>query len=48
MTVFIIGLFVSWMVTAILVCCVIELFIRVKRLSAKIPDRIGKRYVRNA
>ena len=30
------GLLVSWMITGILVCCVIELFRRVKRLNAEI------------
>jgi len=37
-----VGLFASWMITAILVCCVIELFSRVKKLSAKISSKEGE------
>ena len=38
MTIFSIGLLVSWTITGILVCCVIELFRQVKRLNAEISN----------
>lgn len=41
MTIFSIGLFISWMITGILVCCVIELFRRVKRLNVETSNMKG-------
>ena len=41
MNVFAAGLLVSWMITGILVCCVIELFRRVKRLNIEISNMKG-------
>jgi len=41
MSIFAAGLLVSWTITGILVCCVIELFRRVKRLNAEILNMKG-------
>ena len=41
MSVFTAGLLISWTITGILVCCVIELFRRVKRLNAEISNMKG-------
>lgn len=45
MNMFTIGLFISWMITAILVCCVIELFSRIKKINAKISSKEGEENV---
>ena len=41
MSLFLVGLLVSWTITAILVCCTIELFKRVKALNNEVSKLKG-------